>query len=42
MIDYFRALLKLHKTAVKKELDGETMGHVQDIEDFKVAFDKVH
>ena len=41
MVDYMRAHLKLHKTAVKKELDSETMDHVKDIDDFKVAFDKV-
>ena len=42
MVDYMRTILKLHKTAVRKELDPETMGHVQDIENFKQAFDKVH
>ena len=42
MVDYMRAILKLHKSAVRKELDNETMVHVQDIEDFRIAFDKVH
>ena len=42
MIAYMRATLALYNASVQRELDPETMIHMQVIDDFKEAFEKVH
>ena len=42
MIAYMRATLAVYNICVKRELDPETMIHMQVIDDFKEAFENVH
>ena len=37
-----RSILKLHKICLAKELNGETMEHVDHLETFKDCFERVH
>ena len=41
IISYMRSILKLHKICLAKELNGETMEHVEHMETFKACFERV-
>ena len=42
MISFLRQTLKLHKACLAKELNSETLEHVEIIDDFKTCFERVH